>query len=51
MKIDCGCGNDTFQVPVNGRIHCTECHHAEGSDFRTEAHLTAWYFDEGLSNG
>jgi hypothetical protein len=23
----------------------------EGSDFRAESHLTAWYFDEGLSNG
>ena len=51
MKIDCDCGNDTFQVSVNGHIHGTECHKTEGSDFRTESHLTAWYFDEGLSNG
>ena len=38
MKIDCDCGNDTFQVSVNGHIHCTECHSTEGSDFRTESH-------------
>ena len=51
MKIDCACGNDTFQVSVNGHIRCIECHKTEGSDFRAESHLTAWYFDEGLSNG
>jgi hypothetical protein len=51
MKIDCVCGNDTFQVSVNGHIHCTECHKTEGPDFRTGSALTAWYFDEGVSNG
>ena len=46
MRIDCDCGNGTFQVSANGHIHCTECHKTEGSDL-----LTAWYFDEGVSNG
>lgn len=43
--------HDTFQVSVNGHIHCTECRKTDGPDFRTESALTAWYFDEGVSNG